>query len=172
MLPGDLGSKIGSDEEGAARFKRFRVIMDSMNDKELDGVVKMDDSRAARVARGSGTSKRDVDMLLQVHKQFEKTFGNKNMKKLMKGSDSAFSQQMGRNPKAVMQQLQKSMSPAMLQTMGGAGGMMDMMKQMTGGDMDMRAMMESMGGAGGLAGLMGGAGAGAGKGRRARGRRK
>lgn len=41
----------------------------------------MNDSRAKRVARGSGTSLREVNELLDEYKKFAKMVGNFNMKK-------------------------------------------------------------------------------------------
>jgi signal recognition particle subunit SRP54 len=140
MLPGNLGQLMGNgnDAEGAARIKRFMVIMDSMNSDELDG------SRLFRIARGSGTSPIEVDMLLKAHKQFEKMFSKMGKSGLMKGSDAHMMQQLNRNPAAMMQQLQRSMDPRMLAQVGGASGMMEMMKQM--GKMDgLKDMMKSMG---------------------------
>jgi signal recognition particle subunit SRP54 len=146
MLPGNLGQLMGNgnDAEGAARIKRFMVIMDSMNSDELDGKKKIEGSRLFRIARGSGTSPIEVDMLLKAHKQFEKMFSKMGKSGLMKGSDAHMMQQLNRNPAAMMQQLQRSMDPRMLAQVGGASGMMEMMKQM--GKMDgLKDMMKSMG---------------------------
>ena len=77
MIPG-LPQEIvqGSDEEGATRMKRMIYITDSMTSSELDsdGSLFMDFGkdgkpvaltwRVARVARGSGTSVREVEELL------------------------------------------------------------------------------------------------------------
>jgi len=73
-LPQDLLE--GSDEDGAARMKRMIYITDSMTSAELDseGSLFMDFGkdgkptaltwRVERVARGSGTSVREVEELL------------------------------------------------------------------------------------------------------------
>ena len=73
-LPQDMLA--GSDEEGAIRMKRMIYITDSMTSAELDsdGSLFMDYGkdgkptaltwRVTRVARGSGTSVREVEELL------------------------------------------------------------------------------------------------------------
>jgi signal recognition particle subunit SRP54 len=77
MIPGMPQELLqGSDEEGAARMKRMIYITDSMKSDELDsdGSLFMEFAkdgkptgltwRVARVARGSGTSVREVEELL------------------------------------------------------------------------------------------------------------
>ena len=78
MIPGMPQELLaGSDEEGGMRLKRMIFIADSMTAEELDSdgmiFMKMDESgkepiglswRVARVARGSGTSVREVEELL------------------------------------------------------------------------------------------------------------
>ncbi len=61
MLPGAFSP--GALDEG--RFKRMGAILDSMTPKEraLPGII--DGSRRARIARGSGTSVREVNLLLK-----------------------------------------------------------------------------------------------------------
>jgi signal recognition particle subunit SRP54 len=73
-LPADLLA--GSDEEGSSRLKRMIYITDSMSAAELDsdGSLFMEYGkdgkpvaltwRVTRVARGSGTSVREVEELL------------------------------------------------------------------------------------------------------------
>ena len=60
-------------------LEKFKIIMNSMTDEELDGEVKINRSRQERIARGSGTSLEEVKMLLQ---QFEQS--KKMMKSFMK----------------------------------------------------------------------------------------
>jgi signal recognition particle subunit SRP54 len=77
MVPGFPQELLqGSDEEGSMRMKRMIFITDSMTSAELDsdGMMFMELSkdgkpvglswRVARVARGSGTSVREVEELL------------------------------------------------------------------------------------------------------------
>ena len=91
-----------------------------------------------RIARGSGTAPEEVHALLQYHKQMEKMVGKMGKTSLMKG-DKKLNSQIGRNPQAVMQQLSQSIDPRMLQQMGGAKNMMEMMKKM--GGMGMEGLM-------------------------------
>lgn len=169
MIPG-LPSNLmpsGQGDEGANRIRGFLHMMDSMTDAELDGKVPLTESRVNRVARGSGKSIEEVYVLLKNHKQMEKMVGKIGKSKLMKGGDSQLAQQIQRNPNSVMQQLQRSMDPRMLQQIGGAGTVMNMMKEM--GGMDMGEMQKMMSGAAGGAGA---AGAGRGKAKTVRGRRR
>ena len=55
MLPG-LGNVMPADELGSVRIKRFLTVMDSMTNDELDGNVKMDETRINRICRGSALS--------------------------------------------------------------------------------------------------------------------
>ena len=77
MIPGLPQDMLqGSDEEGAQRMKRMIFITDSMTSRELDsdGTPFLElgkdgkpvglTSRVTRVARGSGTSVREVEELL------------------------------------------------------------------------------------------------------------
>merc|ERR1719382_1576383 len=146
MIPGMANMlPAGAEKEGAKRIKRFMVMMDSLNDPELDGEVQLNDSRQLRVARGSGSHPREVAQLLEEFKRMEKMVGKMGKSGLFgKGGDMT---QLARNPGQVMQKMQGAMDPRMLQQMGGAQGMMKMMKEfgkMEGG---------GMGGLGGLGGM-------------------
>lgn len=177
MLPG-VGQMMGGmdDEEGSAKMKRMIYICDSMTLKELDSDGKMfveQPTRMTRVARGSGTSVREVEELLsqqRVMAGMAKKMGGmgKNMAKAQAGME-------GKNRQQQMAAMQKRM-----QSLGGGagGGMPDMaamMKMMGGfgggggGAMpDMQSMMKMMGGMGGLGGMgdgpMGGMGGSPGRG--------
>nr|ANM86233.1 signal recognition particle 54 kDa protein [Stygiella incarcerata] len=140
MFPGLSHSQL-SDADGQEKFKVFLFIMDSMTDAELDhpDIRKiMNASRIARIAKGSGRSSREVGALMDVFKQFQKTFSR------MKG-------RMPRNP----QDMQKMIDPRILKQMGGAGGMQNMMRQLT-------SQFGGMGGMGGMGDLFGGGGGGMG----------
>merc|ERR1719335_12495 len=116
--------------------------MDSLTDDELDCVIQMNETRRYRVARGSGSSHLEVTQLLEEYKRMEKMVGKMGKSGLFgKGSDMT---QLARNPGQVMQKMQSAMDPRMLQQMGGAQGMMKMMKEF--------GKMEG-GGMGGLGGL-------------------
>lgn len=45
------------------------TIMDSMNDDELDMKIKLTNSRCYRIAKGSGTSMEEIELLLTEHKR-------------------------------------------------------------------------------------------------------
>jgi signal recognition particle subunit SRP54 len=125
--------------------------MDSMTEKELDSDAKCfvdQPTRMTRIAKGSGTSVREVEDVLTQHRmmaQMAKKMG-KGMANLQKGGGM---QGQNKQQLAAMQRR--------LQSMGGAGGP---------GGMDMGSMMRALGGAGGAGGLpglggMGGMGGGA-----------
>lgn len=147
-LPGDMSSILAAMPPGAdsnARVKRMCSIMQSMTKKELDCEVVIDTSRLLRIARGAGVHPDEVAGLLQSHKQMEKMVGGMNKAGLLKGGDSAFASKMARNPQAVMNAMSKSMDPRLMSTMGGAGGLMSMMKGLAGGGAGGGDMMKKMG---------------------------
>ena len=180
MIPG-LGNMMQgmSDEDGTGKLKRMIYIFDSMTAKELDSnglELIQQPSRMTRIAKGSGTSVRDVEELLTQHKvmaQLAKNMGanKKNMQRvqsMMQGGNKQ--QQM-----AAMQKRMQAMGGAGRGQAGGMGDLMKMMQQMGGpggggagggggmpnlGGMDMNAMMAQMGNMFG-----GGGGPGKGKGR-------
>lgn len=135
MIPGLSENLIpkGKEKEGQKRLKSFCCMMDSMTDEELDTNKGLEPSRIPRIARGSGTTIKEVEELMVEHKRFAKMIGKmgKMGGKGGKGLDMA---QMQRNPQAMLKNLQGAMDPRMLQQMGGQQGMMNMMKQM--GNMD------------------------------------
>ncbi|KAK4501440.1 hypothetical protein PRZ48_007249 [Zasmidium cellare] len=171
MIPG-LSNMMGqmNDDEGSMKLKRMMIICDSMTAKELDSDGKIfveQPTRITRVARGSGTSVREVEELLsqtQMMAGMAKKMGG-NMKKM---------QAAQKNPAMAsqMQQMQQRMKAMQGQGgggmpgMGGMGGMPDMgslMKMMGGGGGgggmpsmgDMQKMMQQMG-MGGMPGMGGG----------------
>ena len=175
MIPG-LGQMMGGmdDEEGSMKMKRMIYVCDSMNDKELDSDGKVfveQPARLTRVARGSGTSVREVEELLSQQKVMAGMA--KKMGGMSKNMQKAQGQMGGGNRQQQMAAMQKRMQSLGQGGMGaGGGGMPDMgslMKMMGGmggagggGMPDMASMMKMMGGMGG----MGGGGAPAGRGRR------
>ncbi|MCS7138828.1 MAG: signal recognition particle receptor subunit alpha [Crenarchaeota archaeon] len=80
-LPG--GAKLGKKEmeEFFVKVKKWRAIVNSMNKEEREDVTIMDSSRVRRVAKGSGTSEKDVRELI---KQY--TLAKKAVKKISKGA--------------------------------------------------------------------------------------
>lgn len=140
MIPGINADMLqqGFDKQGVVRIKRFMTIMDSMTDDELDckkgatldkwTACPLHFSRVIRVARGSGTHPMAVEELLREHKRFEKMVGKMGKAGLMKETGDMAN--LNRNPKQVLNKLQTCMDPLMLQQMGGAQNMLNLMKSM------------------------------------------
>lgn len=136
MIPGfspDFMSK-GNERESMARLKRLMTIMDSMNDEELDHpqgakLFRQQPGRTTRVARGSGTSQREVQELLTQYTKFAqmvKKMGG--IKGLFKGGDMSKNVNPAQMAK-LNQQVAKMIDPRVLQQMGGMGGLQNMMRQ-------------------------------------------
>jgi signal recognition particle subunit SRP54 len=147
MIPG-LSNMMGGmgDEDSSLKLRRMIYICDSMNEKELDsdGKIFIDQpTRMTRLARGSGTSVRDVEDLLTQHKMMAKMA--KKMKGGMQNMQRAQGAMQGKNNRQQMEAMQKRM-----QAMGGGG---------LPGGADIANMMKMFGGGGGFPG-MGGAGGG------------
>jgi signal recognition particle subunit SRP54 len=92
MMPlGKLGMKVSDDMFAVTqeKMKKYKFIMDSMNDKELDDPKHINSPRITRIARGSGTKYEEVRELLKYHKMMQKTMkgmsgGKFNMQKMMR----------------------------------------------------------------------------------------
>ncbi|KAK6434178.1 Signal recognition particle [Oleoguttula sp. CCFEE 5521] len=165
MIPG-LGNMMGGmdDEDGASKLKRMVYICDSMTAKELDSDGKIfveQPTRMTRVARGSGTSVREVEELLTQQRMMSGMA--KKVKSATTNAQKAQGQMGGAKNQAQMAAMQKKLQ-SMGGGAGGAGGMPDMaslMKMFGGGGgaggggmpnlggMDMGKMMQMMGGGGG-----------------------
>jgi signal recognition particle subunit SRP54 len=91
MLPGmgaGLQDKINV-EESQERLKRYRIIMDSMTEEEMENPKLIKSSRVVRIARGSGMDPKHVRELLQQYNTSKKAvkgfMGNRKLRKqLMK----------------------------------------------------------------------------------------
>jgi len=154
MIPGfspDFMSK-GNERESMARLKRLMTIMDSMNDHELDHpqgakLFGKQPGRTVRVARGSGTSVREVQELLSQYTKFsqmvKKMGGMKGLFKNTRGGDMSKNVNPAQMAK-LNQQVAKMIDPRVLQQMGGMGGLQNMMRQF------------QQGAAGNFGGMMGG----------------
>eukprot|EP01066_Platyproteum_vivax_P015560 Platyproteum_vivax@DN6861_c0_g1_i1.p2 len=131
MIPGFNQSLLtkGSEQEGVKRVKGFMTMMDSMTDQELDGEKALNAGRVHRIAKGSGHFVHQVTELMEEYKRFSKLVGKMGKIGLTKGGGPDV-QQMMRNPGQMMQKLNKVMDPKMLQQMGGAGNMVNLMKEM------------------------------------------
>ncbi|KAI0647079.1 signal recognition particle protein [Trametes meyenii] len=165
-LPQDLLQ--GSDEEGSLRMKRMIYITDSMTAAELDsdGALFMEWGkdgkpvgltwRVTRVARGSGTSVREVEDLLCQYRMMAnmaKQAGGKNgwLQTIQKMQAAAGGRGRGANgmpTPAQIQAMQRAMPPGMLQQlqrqMRSGGGMQEMMKAMMQGQGGDQFDMEEM----------------------------
>ena len=89
MIPG-LNSNLftkGREKESIERIKRFLYIMDSMTNEELDNRKPFNDTRIRRIALGSGTSIREVEVLLEEHKKFKKMVEKLAKSKMSKNAD-------------------------------------------------------------------------------------
>jgi len=91
MLPFGMSSKLSDDQmkETQEKLKKFKIIMDSMTDEEMENPSMVKTSRVKRIALGSGCEPKDVKALLKYYnmsKRAVKGFaGNRRMKKsLMK----------------------------------------------------------------------------------------
>lgn len=95
MLPGGLSQRMqGADmQETQHRLHKFRVLMDSMTDQEMEEPHIIKSSRINRIARGAGLEARDVKELLKYYTM---------SKKMMKGLSSKKAQ------RRLMQQLKFS----------------------------------------------------------------
>ena len=86
MIPG-LG-KLSDDEEALKKadveLKRTLAIIDSMTNKERSDYALLDGSRRKRIAKGSGTSVQDINLLVKKFLQMRKM--SKNMGKFKKKS--------------------------------------------------------------------------------------
>lgn len=132
---GAMASQL-SDEDTSKRVKRMIYIMDSMTEKELDSdgnIFKEQPTRIMRVARGSGTSVREVEeVLLQAQMMA-------NMAKKVGGSGGLMSQMknMANNPgmrgNPQMAQMQRQMQQMMA---ANGGGMPDMSSLMGNGGLE------------------------------------
>lgn len=167
MIPGmpDYLVPKNDDDESTNRLKKFLYIMDSMTDKELDGKVDFSDrdaahvqSRIRRIAAGSGTHPKEVQMLLQVHKQFEgmvSKMGKSGMVgKQAQARQQQMAAQMRRNPNLINQRLNQ-MDPRLLQQMGGREAVQQMMQSMAqgGGGAGGMPNMEALMNGGGMPGM-------------------
>ena len=91
MLPGGMSNKVQDVDMDSTQIQlqKFRIIMDSMTDEEMDNPQLIRASRVKRIARGAGVENKDVKELLKYYnmtKRMMKGFSsNRKMRKsLMK----------------------------------------------------------------------------------------
>ncbi|CAD6575540.1 MAG: Signal recognition particle [Tremellales sp. Tagirdzhanova-0007] len=180
MIPGmPAGMMDGGEDEAALKLKRMIFITDAMRTDELDSdgliFVSFDKAgkplglnrRAKRVARGSGTSVREVEELLAQARMMAgmaRQAGGQNgwMSAMQKVQAAAGNKPLGPNGQpspAQMDAMRKAMPPEMMRKIRAAGpqGAQKMMQDMMGGmgggggpgGMDVGSMMRSMMGGGG-----------------------
>ncbi|WWC71576.1 signal recognition particle protein SRP54 [Kwoniella pini CBS 10737] len=184
MIPGMPANMMGEggEEEAGAKLKRMIYITDAMRQDELDSdgliFVSFDKAgnpiglnrRAKRVARGSGTSVREVEELLAQARMMAgmaKQAGGANgwMSAMQKMQAAAGGKPLGPNGQpspAQIEAMRKAMPPELMRKIRAAGpqGAQKMMQDMMGGmgggggpggagGMDMGAMMRNMMGGGG-----------------------
>lgn len=162
MIPGmgNMMNQIGEDE-ASNKMKRMVYVMDSMNKAELesDGQIFIDEpSRIIRVARGSGTSSTEVEMIL-LQARMMATMAKRA--KSMTDAGGAGAGPGGLSQAEMQRRMQQiQQNPGMMQNamkqlgLGGAnmpdmGEMMKMMGGGGGGMPNMGDMMKMMGGGGG-----------------------
>lgn len=138
LIPG-IGNQLSgavNEKEGVAKIKRYLVAMDSMTQDELSLKKQIDEPRKRRLARGisfllkfilgSGVHSDYITQLLDEFKQTKKMI--ESMGNLGMGGKGFDPTQMMRNPAQMKQMLGSKMDPRMLQQMGGADNMMEMIK--------------------------------------------
>jgi signal recognition particle subunit SRP54 len=151
MIPGLSEAMIpqGKSGEATAKIKKYLCMMDSMTDEELNKKKKIDESRARRIARGSGSLPEEVMMLLDEYGKFAKMVEKFKTVSKGKGDLNNF-----RNPGQLASQLGSIVPQNLLNQLGGAGNLMNMVKEMG----SMEGMSQLMGGMGGMGSMGGGGG--------------
>lgn len=172
MIPGlPAGIMDGNEEEASAKLKRLIFITDAMRADELDSdgsiFVSYDkqgnpvglNKRAKRVAKGSGTSLRELeDLLVQARMMagMAKQAGGQNgwMSAMQKMQAAAGGKPLGPNGQpspAQIEAMRKAMPPELVRKLRAAGpqGAQKMMQDMMGG----MGGMPGMGGGGGMGGM-------------------
>jgi signal recognition particle subunit SRP54 len=88
-MPKGVGVEQQDPHETQKRLKKFKVIMDSMTDYELENPRDIKSSRVKRIARGAGVDQKEVRSLLKYYNMSQKavkglTSNRRMRKKLMK----------------------------------------------------------------------------------------
>jgi len=124
MMPGMSGlSEMMKGHDGSAKLKSMLNIMDSMTPDELDSDKPLKEpSRVIRVAKGSGRTVREVQELLEQHKQFAKM--------IHKIKPLSNAKMTGRNQQANLAKMANAVPASLINKMGGVGGLTNMLKQM------------------------------------------
>eukprot|EP00826_Nyctotherus_ovalis_P056642 TRINITY_DN768_c0_g1_i7.p2 TRINITY_DN768_c0_g1~~TRINITY_DN768_c0_g1_i7.p2 ORF type:complete len:182 (-),score=87.12 TRINITY_DN768_c0_g1_i7:22-567(-) len=128
MIPGfgaNLMSK-GKEKESAEKIKTYLCMLDSMTGDELETKKGLVPSRLERIARGSGTSVKDVMTMVTDYKRMAKMVEKMGKAGLGKMNDM---QSMMRNPGQMMKRMQNAVDPKILKQMGGPQNLMNMMHE-------------------------------------------
>jgi len=128
MIPGfgaNLMSK-GKEKESAEKIKTYICMLDSMTNDELEVKKPLNPSRIERIARGSGTSVKDVTSMVTDYKRMAKMVEKMGKAGIGKMNDM---QNMMRNPGQMMKRMQNAVDPKILKQMGGAQNLMTMMHE-------------------------------------------
>jgi signal recognition particle subunit SRP54 len=88
-MPKGVGMEQQDPQETQRRLKKFKVIMDSMTEYELENPRDIKSSRVKRIARGAGVDQKEVRSLLKYYNMSQKavkglTSNRRMRKKLMK----------------------------------------------------------------------------------------
>jgi len=86
MLPGGMGQKMkGADmQQTQERLKKFRSLMDSMTEREMEEPHLIKSSRMNRIARGAGLEPKDVKELLKYYNTSKKMMKGLSNKKVQR----------------------------------------------------------------------------------------
>ena len=127
MIPG-MNNIIpeGGEKEATIKIKKYLCMMDSMTNIELNGKVNIDENRAKRIARGSGNTLLEVNLMLAEHKKMAKIMEKMGGLSKMKGTELS---QIQRNPNQLLQKFGGMIPQNLLDQMGGAGGFANIMKE-------------------------------------------
>jgi len=128
MIPG-FGSNLitkGKEKESAEKIKRYLCMLDSMNNEELDTKKTLSPTRIERIARGSGTSVKEVTDMIADYKRMAKIVEKMGKAGLGKMNDM---QSMMRNPAQMMKRMQNMMDPKTLKQIGGPQNLMNMVQE-------------------------------------------
>lgn len=90
MIPGfgNALQSMGNEKDDVGKVKRSLCMLDSLTQDELDGKVAVSGSRITRIARGSGASIQDVEILLEEYKRMKMMVEKISKTNLGKGNET------------------------------------------------------------------------------------
>ena len=133
MFPGFSNMELPQGVDATSRLRRLVNIFDSMTKDELDNrnLYPLSTSRVNRIARGSGTTVPEVQMLLAQFKMIDN----------IKPNNPLFSQRGGMPNINNIKQMANMIPQGMLNQLGGQSGLQNLMKQFSAADMNMMKKM-------------------------------